>query len=357
MSPASYEDGLELLRAALQHPLPQADRAFAEALQSESIHEVVALLQKTLKLDPFYNRAFALLGVAQMLCGRLDDAWNVLTAGAGAFPNDPVMSMCLALCATLRGDALGRASAIEALQSLDPATGDGALAMCELIGEVRTLLTAEFFAPHSFEDLMPLVGRASALHAQLTRTSLDTVERGAQSAGVRFPPALSRSWGVLIQTVLPARLKQTDVPAAQVTALHQIALELREGLYCSIVARMMMDAREAELRQAGLELAWQAADMPSVLPVRARSLGAALLRERDALRADPTLRARHPNLQRIASAILELHGNGNRLHENEALLLVECAQQIGETPMARWIASSALRRWPENSWLRDAAYR
>ena len=68
----------ELARQALQKGLPPADAAFIRIFMVDNVPEAIAVLQQTVRLDPFHSRGLDLLASLLLITGRKNEAREAL---------------------------------------------------------------------------------------------------------------------------------------------------------------------------------------------------------------------------------------------------------------------------------------
>lgn len=218
-NPVPNTDSGDLLSAALEAGLGPADEAYARALLAEDFETLRMHARAAIAADPFHIRAHVLLGLGDLLTGRLDEAADRACALETISPRSPVPILLAATVAAFQGNADEVSALTERLgQRLSPAENAGAEALVRSVLNARQLLDDAVDGRLSTEQVtFKMVGISMALG-----NALPTM----QAAGVRPPPMLGR----LGQTVLPVLVRAlTARGGSEIDALERLR-PFRTGL-------------------------------------------------------------------------------------------------------------------------------
>ena len=273
--------GTALVRAALARDLSPPDRAYAEALLTDSSVKALLGYQAARAADPFHQRAHAGAIALLLLLGRTQEALGVAAEARERFPRHPDF---LALTALGTGLQDGRAAAdrwLAELKAVAPAESHQA---AELLVRLAAGLTPAFKAGFEGGPVPPPAEWVAGLGRPLPRP--------AQAIGLfgRTPPNVR---GLVSDLAVAARslgLPDGDLDDPRVMAeLRRLAARHPEGTLLFLLAMNGMTAATNGKPSEGLAYARRyeaaadeferAARTPAMLDVRGTALeGAAMCR-------------------------------------------------------------------------------
>jgi len=257
------EEARREFEQALEHGLPDSQAAFARGLLAPTSPEAVEHLQKALAIDPFHQRANALLGFLLMSLGRLQEARDRVVFAEWLFPDDPTFKFLRASILALE-DQLPQALAV--LDQAGPrwSRRDRARARLwvESMDQVRRSIALISRPDTTPWKLAPFIGRLARLAASMRDDGGDT----SQTLLLPLPPTVVRSYrqvGMLTPRLLffnePAKFKEF----ADIFRVHP------EGsLYLLYAYLHVTHGNWAEAEKAFLN----SANTPAVVPVRRLAL-------------------------------------------------------------------------------------
>ncbi len=269
-----------LIRRALEKNLSPAETLYAQALLAETTPELVALLRRSLALDPYQPRARTMLELSLLLLGRYPEVRLELSAHEALYPEDLNARVLRAQLVALEGDHAGASVVLDALE--------GRLA-AEDLRTLRSLikLLAEFRNPANVPDpvlgipnLMPQLMRVAPALAGLWPTQSAGPEGVATAhrsflQGFPLPPRL-RKIGLRILTALREATRGGPPGPKALDELAWAARAHPEGTVLYLRALSLLAAfRMAEAEKAALE----AAEAPALFAIRQPALMTAVMAE------------------------------------------------------------------------------
>lgn len=103
--PGGTADGAEMIQEALDTgTLAPSDRAFALGLLDETMPEAAAHFYEAIEADPFNRRAVVMLGLIQLVLGRIEDGRREVKQALNLEPEDPVLHTLYALLSAVAGN-------------------------------------------------------------------------------------------------------------------------------------------------------------------------------------------------------------------------------------------------------------
>ncbi len=328
------EAGLELVRQALEYPLPQADAAYARGLLAKSVPDAVGHFQQALKLDPFHHRANAMVATLYILQGEMTAAHERARFGAEMFPEDPTFAVLLAMIHAWEGNAAAADAEVERSRAhLGERQVAAVRALLDLTRAARGLgeaLTA-MDEPRQFAAIQAFVSAGGK-----TLREVEALRDIGRRDGVA---------GTLLLPTSPAFVKALEriaaafgrASGARIERLRQASEIHSDGLLLFFLGVELANAgRHAE--------AWEAfriaADRPSFVPVRRPALYALTAVEWELATKMQLRIARHWwNARAVTSARRFLAYGRLQLHEVE--VIVAAAYYAGRHNLVR----AAVEQW------------
>ena len=126
-----------LLKQALDLGLPPAEAAYARALLAETTPQAIEELKHAVQLDPFHQRAYAILALDYVLLGQRDEARQIARAASRLFPHDARFVLAQVLVETMDEN---REEADRLLDSLRGKLPDAQLAAVRGMVELGTAI-------------------------------------------------------------------------------------------------------------------------------------------------------------------------------------------------------------------------
>ncbi len=344
MDPIRNSDGNELIAEALTYELSEADRSYAEALAADSMPVLIAKLERTLAVDPFHNRARALLGIGAALSGQVEYAQRQFAIGAALSPEDPVAQMGLAMVAAFRGDEAAALDAVRRATTRQPEFHDVLREIVSILADVNHFLRefelGDLDAANRF--VAELLARATPLSAQLRTFRGGGLTDATASAVFKFPPAIGKTWGVVANISIQQLAFGTFEPDG-VAQLEHATANNPEGLMTFAAGKTLLVRGGPEHREAAIRLLWKASEAPSLLPIGDHALLAVVTARVDDCVSEQTSRIDEAERARLRDAIMHLFSTG-RCAPNVSVLLAYVATALGDSDLAHWIAAETLRR-------------
>jgi tetratricopeptide (TPR) repeat protein len=300
--------GLRLIQQALEKELLEADRAYALGMLADTSEEALKHFRAALNKDPHHQDARRMLGILLLLLGRLDEAWEVATEGAGRYPADPTFKFFRAMIRSLRGDDKG---ARAELDRMAPTVGAKDIeALKHFTNAMAMLYTWDgVFDPDGERFLARVGAEATPFITHFYAGALlgqGQAEKAMQDF-IRTPPTFSRSLSRLYPVLRSFVFGGGGVDAERLLPeLEEVLRGHPEGLLVYFKAALLFNKeRYAEAETVFLK----AASTPSFVNIRRMGLLAAIRCEKPLLR-DPEV---GPEMrQRAVKNIRELRQIGKQ---------------------------------------------
>ncbi len=126
---------------AIELKLPPAEEAYARSMLAETTPEAIELLQRAIEIDPFHQRAYAVLAVNLVLLGRRAEAAELARTGRRLFPQDSTFSLVKLMVEFFENDSVGLERAIDDLRPRLPQDiFNGLVSLLRTLHEERAVL-------------------------------------------------------------------------------------------------------------------------------------------------------------------------------------------------------------------------
>jgi hypothetical protein len=266
----------QLIRKAKDKQLPQAQAAYAEALLTKTSPQAVRLLQESLALDPYHQRARVSLAFLLIALARFDEATSQLDTHKILFPDDADAVVLRGLLRALEGKLAEAETVLDRLgEPATPADRAALRALARFLAEFRKSTSL----PDSELGIPDLSRPWNDLHDELRRWR---PRQGGRDGGLvlallrertpfsRLPLRLRQGLERVVQTMTQAG----TVSGKHFLDMNEAAETHPEGtvLYLQALTRLT-----TFLWRAADATAYRAIDTPALLPIRrpAFSLAAA----------------------------------------------------------------------------------
>jgi tetratricopeptide (TPR) repeat protein len=266
-------EALELIAQAVRQGLPGAEAAYARGLLAPTSPAAVTHLERALAIDPFHQRASAVLGFLLMSLGRLPEAHDRIVFAERIFPDDPTFALLHASLLALQ-DEMGAANALleKALPRLSKPQQADARLWVESLNLLATL-TKEAGAPGV--SRLKLLPAALRLVLRLPEGMSRRPAPSTAAVLLPLPPTVLKGYGPALSAAPAMLLGRGDGRRA----LDEFPEALRvhpEGLLYQLYGQVLLrNGRREDAEQAFLT----AFKTPSVVPVRRAALFQAILCE------------------------------------------------------------------------------